>query len=232
MIYDKIIDILTSMGSVLKIPISFVVIEFVATFTAAISGIRLASAKKFDLFGALIVGAATAIGGGTMRDIMLNVPPFWMTNPIYIVCITLSLVYVMLFSKYLVHQNNMLFFFDAIALALFNTVGIEKALANGFEWWTAILMGTITGAAGGVVRDVFINEIPLIFRKEIYAVACVAGGFIYILCNKAGMPVEATAFVSTMSVILIRVLAVRYHWSIPVLTGEAAPNDLEQEENK
>lgn len=232
MIYDSIIDILTRMGSVLKIPISFVIIEFVATFAAAISGIRLASAKKFDLFGALIVGAATAVGGGTMRDIMLNVPPFWMTNPIYIVCVTMALVYVMLFSKYLVHQNNMLFIFDAIALALFNTVGVEKALANGFEWWTAILMGTVTGAAGGVIRDVFINEVPLIFRKEIYAVACVAGGIIYVLCNKAGMPAEATAFVSTFSVILVRVLAVRYHWRIPVLTGDAAPIETEDASDK
>jgi uncharacterized membrane protein YeiH len=81
-------------------------------------------------------------------------------------------------------------------------------------------MGTITGAAGGVIRDVFINEVPLIFRKEIYALACVAGGLIYMLCNRLGMSVEVNALLSSFTVIVIRVLAVKYHWILPRLKGE------------
>ena len=164
--------------------ISFVdIIEFVGTFAFAISGIRLASAKQFDLFGAYVVGLVTAIGGGTIRDLLLDVTPFWMNNPIYLVITALALLWVMIFSKYLVRMNNTFFLFDAIGLALFAVVGIQKTLDAGFPLWVATIMGTFTGAAGGVLRDVFINEIPLVFRKDIYAMACVMGGFAYWACG-------------------------------------------------
>ena len=107
--------------------ITFVdILEFVGTFAFAISGIRLASAKQFDLFGAFVVGLVTAIGGGTIRDLLLDVTPFWMNNPIYLVITALALLWVMAFSKYLVHMNNTFFLFDAIGLALFAVVGIQK----------------------------------------------------------------------------------------------------------
>lgn len=217
---DWILDILQEMGTTLRLPTSFVVIEFIGTFAFAISGIRLASAKHFDVFGAWIVGMATAIGGGTMRDLMLGVNPFWMTNSIYFICCGLAVLWVMAYGKYLIRQKNTLFIFDTIGLALFNVIGIEKTLNMGFPYWTAITMGTITGAAGGVFRDVFINEVPLIFRKEIYALACVAGGLIYVLGIKLGMSVEVNALLSSVTVIVIRVLAVKYHWILPRLTGE------------
>ncbi|MBQ9525769.1 MAG: trimeric intracellular cation channel family protein [Bacteroidaceae bacterium] len=208
------------MGTTLRLPTSFVVIEFIGTFAFAISGIRLASAKHFDVFGAWIVGMATAIGGGTIRDLMLGVNPFWMTNSIYFICCGLAVLWVMAYGKYLIRQKNTLFIFDTIGLALFNVIGIEKTLNLGFPYWTAITMGTITGAAGGVIRDVFINEVPLIFRKEIYALACVAGGLVYMLCNRLGMSAEVNALLSSFTVIIIRVLAVKYHWILPRLKGE------------
>ena len=217
---DWILDILQEMGTTLRLPTSFVVIEFIGTFAFAISGIRLASAKHFDVFGAWIVGMATAIGGGTMRDLMLGVNPFWMTNSFYFICCGLAVLWVMAYGKYLIRQKNTLFIFDTIGLALFNVIGIEKTLNMGFPYWTAITMGTITGAAGGVFRDVFINEVPLIFRKEIYALACVAGGLIYVLGIKLGMSVEVNALLSSVTVIVIRVLAVKYHWILPRLKGE------------
>ena len=175
---DWLLDILQEMGTTLRLPTSFVVIEFIGTFAFALSGIRLASAKHFDVFGAWIVGMATAIGGGTFRDLMLGVNPFWMTNCSYFICCGIAVFFVMAYGKYLIRQKNTLFIFDTIGLALFNVIGIEKTLNMGFPYWTAITMGTVTGAAGGVIRDVFINEVPLIFRKEIYALACVAGGHI------------------------------------------------------
>jgi len=217
---EWILDILQEMGNTLRLPASFVVIEFVGTFAFALSGIRLASAKHFDVFGAWIVGMATAIGGGTFRDLMLGVNPFWMTNSIYFICCALAVVWVMAYGKYLIRQKNTLFIFDTIGLALFNVIGIEKTLNMGFPYWTAITMGTITGAAGGVIRDVFINEVPLIFRKEIYALACVAGGLIYVLGVRIGMSAEVNALLSSFMVILIRVLAVKYHWVLPRLKGE------------
>lgn len=217
---DWLLDILQDMGTTLRLPVSFVVIEFIGTFAFAISGIRLASAKHFDVFGAWIVGMATAIGGGTIRDLMLGVNPFWMSNSIYFICCGLAVFWVMAYGKYLIRQKNTLFIFDTIGLALFNVIGIEKTLNMGFPYWTAITMGTITGAAGGVIRDVFINEVPLIFRKEIYALACVAGGLIYVLGVRLGMSVEINALLSSFMVIVIRVLAVKYHWVLPRLKGE------------
>lgn len=215
-----LLDFLQTCGLALRIPTSFVIIEFIGTMAFAISGIRLASSKRFDLFGAYIVGMATAIGGGTIRDLLLGVPPFWMTHAIYFWCCAVALVWVMLFGKYLIRQTNTWFIFDAIGLALFNVVGIEKTLGMGLPSWTAITMGCITGAAGGVIRDVLINEVPLIFRKEIYALACIGGGLAYIVCGRAGLSVEVNAIVSCFVVIAIRVLAVKYHWHLPILKGE------------
>lgn len=215
------LEMLRELGLALRIPTSFVIIEFVGTMAFAISGIRLASGKRFDLFGALIVGMATAIGGGTIRDVMLGVTPFWLTNKIYIICCIFSLLWVIIFGKYLIRQKNTWFIFDTIGLALFNVIGIEKTLQMGFPFWTAIVMGCITGAAGGVIRDILINEEPLIFRKEIYAVACILGGVVYVTCFAAfGLPAELNALFSSITVIVVRILAVRFGWHLPVLKGE------------
>lgn len=196
------------------------IIEFFGTFAFAISGIRLASAKQFDWFGAYVVGLATAIGGGTIRDLLLDVTPFWMTNPMYIVCSGLAVLWVAFFGKYLIHLNNTFFMFDSIGLALFTVVGVEKTIALGYPFWVAIIMGGITGSAGGVLRDVFINEIPLIFRKEIYALACLIGGVVYCLCSVIGLDVILTQIISGCSVFLVRIIAVKYQIGLPMLKGE------------
>lgn len=196
------------------------VFDFIGTLAFAISGIRLASAKRFDLFGAYVVGVTTAIGGGTMRDLLLSQPPFWMTNPFYLICSAFALIWVIVFRKWLVRQNNTWFLFDTIGLALFTVTGMEKTLAAGFPFWTAIIMGTLTGAGGGVLRDVFINEVPLIFRKEIYALACVIGGIAYYICDKINMSNIAAGLICGGFVILSRLLAVKYKLQLPVLKRE------------
>lgn len=196
------------------------ILDFVGTFAFAISGIRLASAKRFDWFGAYVVGLATAIGGGTIRDVLLDVTPGWMTDPIYLVCTGMALLWVIFFGKYLIHLHNTFFIFDSIGLALFTVVGVGKSIALGYPFWVAIIMGSITGAAGGVIRDVFINEIPLIFRKEIYAMACVVGGIVYWFCHFVGMDVVVTQIISGSSVFITRILAVKYQICLPVLKGE------------
>lgn len=198
------------------------VLDFIGTFAFAISGIRLASAKHFDLFGAYVVGVVTAIGGGTLRDLMLGVTPIWMTNPMYLICSGIALLWVIIFEKRLVRQSVTFFIFDTIGLALFTVVGVEKALALGFPLWVAVIMGTITGAAGGVFRDVFINEIPLIFRKEIYALACIIGGLFYGFFDWLGVDLVLTQCLSGFSVFFVRILAVKYHLGLPILKGEEA----------
>lgn len=194
--------------------------DYAGTFAFAISGIRLASAKKFDWFGAYVVGAVTAVGGGTIRDVLLDATPFWMTQASYLIVTGLALLFVAIFRKYVIRLNNTIFIFDAIGLGLFTVVGIAKSLEYGFPIWVAIIMGTITGAFGGMLRDTLINEVPLIFRKDIYASACVMGGLIYYACQQLGVSPAMTQFFAAASVFITRAVAVRYHISLPVLKGE------------
>ena len=120
----------------------------------------------------------------------------------------------------MISLNNTFFIFDAIGLGLFGVVGIEKALAFGFPMWVAIVMGTITGAFGGMIRDILINEVPLIFRKDIYALACVFGGFIYYACLQMGIGPSLTQLIAATGIFVSRIVAVKYHISVPVLKGE------------
>lgn len=193
------------------------VIEFLGTFAFAISGIRSASSKNFDWFGGYVVGLATAIGGGTIRDVMLGQVPFWMTNSIYIVCTAAALLTFVLLKRLFTRLSKTWFLFDTLGLALFTIAGVQKTLIAGFPFWVAIIMGSITGAAGGVLRDVLVNEVPLIFRKEIYAIACILGGLVYQLCHFLNASIELTVVVTFVSVVLVRCLAVKYRISLPVL---------------
>lgn len=194
-----------------------IVIEFLGTFAFAISGIRWASYKNFDWFGGYVVGLATAIGGGTIRDVMLGVTPFWMTDSIYIICTAAALVLGIIFKKAIVKFSSTWFLFDTLGLALFTIAGIQKTLYAGFPFWVAIIMGCITGVAGGIIRDVLINEVPLIFRKEIYAVACILGGFVYWVGLSLDVNLEITVILSFITVVVVRLIAVKYHISLPHL---------------
>lgn len=167
-----------------------------------------------------MVGVVTAVGGGTMRDILLNATPFWMEQPSYLTISALALLFVIILRKYVISLNNTFFIFDAIGLGLFGMVGIEKALSFGFPMWVAIVMGTVTGAFGGMIRDILINEEPLIFRKDIYALACVFGGVIYYICTLTQLTPSAIQMISATSIFLARIISVKYHICIPVLKGE------------
>ena len=182
------------------------ILDFIGSLAFAISGIRLASAKHFDLFGAYVVGLTTAIGGGTLRDLLLNQPPFWMTNSIYLICTAFALLWVILFRKFLVKQENTWFLFDTIGLAVFTVTGVEKTLAAGFPFWTAIMMGALTGAGGGVFRDVFINEVPLILA--------------YFTCYIMGLGNITSGILCGIFVVISRILAVHYKIHLPTLKGE------------
>lgn len=196
------------------------IIEFLGTFAFAISGVRLASTRNFDLFGAFTIGFITAIGGGTLRDLFIGVTPFWVTNPVYLWATLLALLFVMLFRNRIVKLKYTFFLFDSIGLGLFVVVGTEKTLALGFAPWAAVIMGTITGSFGGMLRDVLITEIPLIFRKEVYALACVIGAIFFTIAYALNMNIVLNELITAGIVILIRILAVKYHWHLPILKGE------------
>ena len=194
--------------------------DYTGTFAFAISGIRLASAKQFDWFGAYVVGVVTAVGGGTIRDILLNAVPFWMEQASYLVVSALALLFVIAFRKYVIRLNNTFFIIEDMGFVLIVVLGNAKTLEFGFPMSVAIVKGTITGSFGGMMRDILINEEPLIFRKDIYALACVFGGLIYYICMQTSMSAAMIQFVSALSVFLARIIAVKYHISVPVLKGE------------
>lgn len=196
------------------------IIEVLGTFTFVVSGIRQASAKHFDWFGGFVCGIAVAIGGGTIRDVMLGVTPFWMTSSLYMSCAVLALLFTVVFSRSLKKLDNAWFVFDTLGLGLFTVAGIQKTLECGHPFWVAIIMGCITGSAGGVMRDVFLNNIPVIFQKEVYATACVAGGFIYWGLALLNISVTWMAAITFVVVCSIRFLAVKYHITFPTLNDE------------
>lgn len=196
------------------------IIEFIGTFAFAISGIRMAAAKHFDWFGGFVCGFAVAIGGGTIRDVMLGVTPFWMTSSIYFTCTIIALLVGILFSKKLSRMENAWLITDTLGLAMFTIAGLQKTLQYDHPFWVAIVMGCITGVAGGVIRDVLLNQEPIIFQKDIYAMASVAGGLIYWLLAGLGINIGITSIVTFFVICLVRYVAVRYHISLPLLRGE------------
>lgn len=190
--------------------------DYLGTLAFAISGIRLAAGKGLDWFGAYVVGFVTAVGGGTIRDILLDIKPFWLVQPSYLIITALGLIFTIIFRRQVVRLNHSLFVFDAIGLGLFVVVGVAKSYAAGFPWWVAVIMGTVTGSFGGLLRDVLINETPLIFRTDFYASACVLGSIIYVLMGRySSLPIEWVQFISAISVFIFRVLAVVLHIQLP-----------------
>lgn len=207
------------------------IIDLIGTFAFAISGIKLASGKQIDWFGAYIIGLVTAIGGGTFRDLLLDVPPFWMLDAKYFLTTGVALLAALIFKEKLLKMGNTLFLFDTIGLGLFTVVGITKSLDAGLPIWVCVVMGTITGTVGGVVRDVLLNQVPLLFRRDIYAMAAVAGGMVYFLCKYVGFPVGLSEIVAAGTVIVLRLISVKFHIHLPQLSAiEASSTKQKREE--
>ena len=192
------------------------IIDILGTFSFAVSGAFLAMEKKLDPFGVLVLSFVTAIGGGTLRDMMIgNLPVSWLTNSTATIVIFASAVVTMFFGRYLKHLTTTLFLFDALGLGLFTVVGIKLGIAKDFSAGVCITLGTITACFGGVVRDVLLNNIPLLFRKEIYAMACILGGILYFLLRYFKMDADVVTIICILVIFLIRVVAVRYNLSLP-----------------
>jgi putative membrane protein len=171
-----------------------------------------------DVFGMFILAFVTGVGGGTLRDIMIgSIPVFWMKNLMYIFMIGVSVVFTILFKrKFAAHWNYWLLLFDAIGLGVFTIIGLEKALRFDLSPTIAIVLGTMTGSFGGVIRDVLANRMPAIFQKEIYATACVAGGTVYFLLNGIMADYHNWVVLITICVVIaIRMFSVKHHWELP-----------------
>ncbi len=196
-------------------------LEFIGTFAGAISGVRLASVKRFDWFGASVIGFITAVGGGTLRDILMRVEPFWMSDPLYLVASALAVLAVGLFGRRFISGQITWFIFDTISISLFMIIGLQKAIIYGYRsWWCSISLGVVTAVFGGILRDICINEVPLIFRKEFYALACAAGGVLYYILPVAGVEnIYVRNVAGIVMIFILRALAIKFGLGVPVLRG-------------
>lgn len=189
--------------------------DMVGTLVFAISGVLAAIEHKFDLVGSFIIGFVTALGGGTVRDVLIGETPVgWMKDTNYFVMIVLAVPICYLARKTVLKLRRSLFVFDTIGIALFTILGFKKTLALGLPPIVAMMMGVVSACFGGVTRDVLANEVPLIFRKEIYASACFAGALMYYLLMQFSNWEVVNFLVALFTVIIIRYLAVRYRWSL------------------
>ncbi|WP_281540718.1 trimeric intracellular cation channel family protein [Maribacter aestuarii] len=194
----------------------YFVVDILGTVAFAISGVLVAMEKKLDLFGVFIIAFVTAVGGGTLRDLLIgNTPVGWMQTPVYLFVILATVIVAILFVNQLKHFRKSLFLFDTIGIGLYTMVGIEKGISAELLPVMCIALGTITASFGGVIRDILCNEIPVIFRKEVYATVCILGGTIYFILIQ--FPIDETfAYIAAIAAIIImRLVAVKFRISLP-----------------
>jgi uncharacterized membrane protein YeiH len=196
----------------------FYVLDILGTISFAISGVLIAMNKRMDVFGVLIIAFVTAFGGGTLRDILIgDVPVSWMKDMTFFYVILVSTFSAIMFKSKIDYLRKSLFLFDTIGIALYTLVGVGKGLSVGLHPLICIALGTISACFGGVIRDILCNEIPVIFRKEIYATACILGGVLYFVLIKLSVENNMVFIISGLVIIISRVLAVRFKITLPSL---------------
>lgn len=192
-------------------------IDILGSFSFAVSGAFAAMEKKLDLFGILILAFVTSIGGGTIRDLLIgNLPVGWMKQPESGWVIAVGAAAALFFGRRLKKIQKLLNIFDALGLGLFTLIGIEKGISHSLSPGVCIALGTITGCFGGVIRDVFLNKVPLIFQKEIYASAAILGGALYFILIQMKLPEDLAAAFSIIMIFSIRMLVIHYKLDLPV----------------
>jgi uncharacterized membrane protein YeiH len=203
----------------------FYAIEMLGIVAFSISGVLTAMEKRLDPFGIFIIAFVTALGGGTLRDVILGVEPVaWLVNPSYMYVIMGSVFMAVILRKHLRYLRTSLFLFDTFGIGLYTVVGLEKGVNAGLIPIMCITIGTISACFGGVIRDILCNEIPIIFHKEIYATACIAGGVCYFVLGMFPINEQLVFAIPIFVVILIRFLAVRFKLSLPSLYKNAPQN--------
>lgn len=197
----------------------FDILDLLGTLAFAISGALAGRERRLDLFGMTILAFATAIGGGTVRDMMIGYTPvMWLTNLNYFYVTLLGVAMAIVFYKKFNFLRYSLFLFDTIGIAVFTLIGIEKGMNVGLHPIICVTLGTITACFGGVIRDILANKIPIIFKQEIYATACIVGGLMYYVLNYFDLSKDILYVGTAGIIIVIRILAVKYKWSLPFAT--------------
>jgi uncharacterized membrane protein YeiH len=191
-------------------------LELLGTFFFAVSGALAIQEHHDDLFGAGFMGFVTAIGGGTLRDIMLgSYPLVWIGDIHFLYAIFAGVIVAYIFFRSLMRLKRTFLLFDTLGISFFTILGVEKALSLGVRPEIAAIMGMFTAIMGGVIRDVLTNETPVLFRKEIYATACLAGAIVYLILFRIGLDRNVNLVLSILLIFVIRMLAVKYKLALP-----------------
>ena len=191
-------------------------LDIFGTIVFALSGALMAGRYKLDPFGVVVLASVTAVGGGTIRDVILQTPVFWVVQPIYLyVILTTALLTIVLIRQPKLIPKRFLLVADALGLALFAVLGTQKSIALGSPLPVAIIMGTITGVAGGMIRDVLCNVIPMILQKEIYALAAMLGGGLFVIFHLLGWPENEATLIAISGALLLRLAAIYWRVSMP-----------------
>ena len=193
---------------------------YLGTFSFAISGFITASKKKLDLFGAFVISFVTGLGGGTLRNLLLNTRVAWLSEPTNVYLVIGAVILAYFFKKQFVRLRKILFLFDTIGIAVFTIGGLQVAQQYNLNSLFLVLFGVITVTFGGAIRDILCDEIPLIFRREIYVTACILGAISYLGFELLDFSLVLKTILSCSIIIIIRTLAVLKNWSIPVVVAE------------
>ena len=197
------------------------VLDILGTFAFAVSGALVASDKKFDLFGLVIIAFVTAVGGGMLRDLLIDAHPInWIGDLNYMYTIFLAVIFTFLFKSKIAHLSKTMFLFDTVGLSVFTLLGLEKGLSFNLNPIIALIMGMISAVFGGVLRDVLTNKIPLIFEKDRYASACLIGGISYLLLTYFNMTENVIFVFSASIIVIIRVIAVKFKLQLPKIKDD------------
>ena len=197
------------------------VLDILGTFAFAISGALVALDKKFDIFGVIIIAFVTAVGGGMLRDVLINAHPInWIGDLNYLYIIFSAVLFTFLFKSKIAYLSKTMFLFDTIGISVFTLLGLQKGLSYDLYPIIAIIMGMISAVFGGVLRDVLTAKIPLIFEKEVYASACLAGGISYLILNYFKVDENINFIVSAIVIASIRAVAVKFHLELPKITND------------
>jgi len=191
-------------------------LDLLGTVVFAITGLLAASRKELDLFGAIVIAMVTAIGGGTLRDLLLDQPVFWISQPIYVYIVVLATLFVFVYARFKPLPMTLLIYLDALGLAAFTIIGTEKAMMLGVADSIAIMTGMMTGVVGGIIRDVLVGEVPLIFRKEIYATASFVGASLFLLLSQWQLSENLVILLAVLTIFLLRLWAIRKAIRLPI----------------
>ena len=199
----------------------FHLLDIIGTMAFAMSGALTAMNKKLDPFGVFIIAFVTAVGGGTLRDIMIGRTPVgWMRDLNYVYVIAIGFILAILFRKKFYKLRTSLFLFDTIGLGVFTLIGLEKGISVGLHPVICIALGTMTACFGGVIRDILCTEIPVIFRREIYATICILGGIVFFLLRKLDLDNDVLYLTTSLVIISVRLMAVKFKWYLPTLENK------------